>query len=305
MMDFDKEFIKEETRCDFFVSEKRKKVWYVELELLKKFDEVCKAYGLTYFADYGTLLGAVRHQGFIPWDDDMDIVMFRDDYAKFQKIAPTVFCEPYFYQNSYTDQQIWAFSKLRDSRTTAIEFPDFPPSFHQGIFIDIYPIDDAPDDTVASHKLVEMKREIWLTIVEPESMLNRLNQGTKFMLSADILFDLLKLPITERFRQFEDFNLANFGQSKMVDFITRPICAPKKSNRKREWFSDVVYLPFESLMIPAPVGYDELLKSHYGDYHVMRKFCSVHNGIFIDPDTPYLTYMEHPDHMDLPRTEEL
>lgn len=305
MIDYDQLFLKEETRCDFFVSEKRKKIWYVELELLKKFDAVCKEHGLTYFADYGTLLGAVRHQGFIPWDDDIDVVMFRDDYAKFQKIALTAFSEPYFYQNSYTDQQIWAFSKLRDSRTSAIEFPDFPPSFHQGIFIDIYPIDDAPDDSVSSHKLLEMKREIWLTIVEPEAIWNRLNQGTKFMLSADILYDLLKLPITERFRQFEDFNLANFGHSKMVDFITRPICAPSRSNRKKEWFSEIVYLPFESMMIPVPVGYDELLKCQYGDYHVPRKFLSTHNGIFLDPDTPYHYYMEHPDLMTGQSTEQI
>ena len=73
-MEFDESFIKEEVRCDFFVSEKRKKVWYVELELLRKFDEVCKKYNLTYFVEYGTLLGAVRHNGFIPWDDDIDII---------------------------------------------------------------------------------------------------------------------------------------------------------------------------------------------------------------------------------------
>ena len=93
-MEFDESFIKEEVRCDFFVSEKRKKVWYVELELLRKFDEVCKKYNLTYFVEYGTLLGAVRHNGFIPWDDDIDIIMFRDEYTKFQEIAASEFTDP-------------------------------------------------------------------------------------------------------------------------------------------------------------------------------------------------------------------
>lgn len=81
-------------------------MWAVELHMLEAFDEVCKKYGLTYYVDFGTLLGAVRHQGFIPWDDDIDVVMFRDDYERFQAIAPYEFLELYFFQNSYTDCKI-------------------------------------------------------------------------------------------------------------------------------------------------------------------------------------------------------
>lgn len=76
-------FYKEEIRSGFLVTEKRKKVWAVELKMLEKLDEVCKKYNLTYYAYYGTLLGAVRHQGFIPWDDDIDINMQRKDIPAF------------------------------------------------------------------------------------------------------------------------------------------------------------------------------------------------------------------------------
>lgn len=296
-MNYDETFVQEEIRSDFTVTEKRKKIWYIELELLKKFDEVCNKHNLTYFAEYGTLLGAIRHHGFIPWDDDIDIVMFRDDYAKFQKIAPDEFQEPYFYQNSYNDYQIWAFSKIRDSRTTAIEFPDFPIEFNQDIFIDIHPLDDAPDGSSASQKLLEMKREIWLTITAPETILNKLQQGTTFLLATDILYDLLTLPIRERFRQFEEFNLSNFGRSKNVDFITRSICTPERKNQKREWFSDAIYIPFEYTKIPVPICYDEVLKSHYRNYNICRKSPNAHNNIFMDPDTPYSYYMLHKDKM--------
>ncbi|MDE7248566.1 MAG: LicD family protein, partial [Lachnospiraceae bacterium] len=95
-MNFEPSFFKEEIRSDFLVDEKRKKIWAVELQILEKIDEVCRKHHITYYAHYGTLLGAVRHQGFIPWDDDLDIAMFRDDYEKFQKIAAEEFTEPYF-----------------------------------------------------------------------------------------------------------------------------------------------------------------------------------------------------------------
>ena len=76
----------DEIRCDFLVTTDRKKVWQVELELLAEFDRICRKYGLRYFADYGTLLGAARHKGFIPWDDDIDVTMMRPDYERLKQI---------------------------------------------------------------------------------------------------------------------------------------------------------------------------------------------------------------------------
>ncbi len=90
--------------------------------MLAKFDQVCREYNLTYFVFYGTLLGAARHQGFIPWDDDIDVVLFRDDYETFQAVAPWEFTEPYFFQNSYTDNMIWPFSKIREAGLQELNF---------------------------------------------------------------------------------------------------------------------------------------------------------------------------------------
>ena len=85
IMNFEPSFFKEEMRSSFLVDEKRKKIWAVELQILEKFDEICRKHNLTYYAYYGTLLGAVRHQGFVPWDDDLDVAMFRDDYEKVKR----------------------------------------------------------------------------------------------------------------------------------------------------------------------------------------------------------------------------
>lgn len=293
-MQFDESFFKEEIRCDFLVTEQRKKIWYTELELLKKFDEVCKKYNLTYFAEFGTLLGAIRHQGFVPWDDDIDIAMFRDDYMKLQEIAPYEFTEPYFFQNTYSDLIVWAISKIRDSRTTAIEFRDMGPEFNQGIFIDIFPLDDVPDDKNFSENILNVQREVWQTTVNAKRMRYYVTEGVPYNLDRDTLLELLDLPVRERFRQFETLNLSHFGRSENVNYIVHEICK-MSGKRKREWYSDVVYLPFEYLTIPVPIGYEPLLRHHYGDYHVFHQNGSAHTNIFLDPDKPYRYYMEHPE----------
>lgn len=293
-MEFDQSFCQEEVRCDFLVTEKRKKVWYAELELLKKFDEVCQKYQLTYFAEYGTLLGAIRHHGFIPWDDDIDVIMFRDDYMKLQEVAATEFTDPYFFQTTYNDLIVWAFAKLRDSRTTAIEFTDMSPNYNQGIFIDIFPLDDAPDGINFSPNILTVQSDIWQTVVNSKRLRYYLAEGVQYHVDTDILADLLSLPVRERFRQFEEFNLNHFGISEKVNYIVHGICK-YYNTRERSWYSDVEYVPFEYLTIPVPVGYDHILKQFYGDYHQFVRGGSSHNNLFLDPDKPYRYYMEHLD----------
>ena len=120
-----KEFLKSETREDFLVDEKRKKIWAVELDLLLEFDKLCKEYSLTYFLMHGTLLGAVRHKGFVPWDDDIDVVMPRKDYDKFLALADTI-KEPYFLQTPITDSESgFSIAKLKNGTETCASLFDY------------------------------------------------------------------------------------------------------------------------------------------------------------------------------------
>ncbi|MEY8389761.1 LicD family protein [Lachnospiraceae bacterium 45-W7] len=288
-MHLEEEFFEEEIRSGYQISQKMKKVWAVQLNLLDYFDKLCRKHQLHYFVDYGTLLGAVRHQGFIPWDDDIDVVMFRDDYEKLKEIALEEVASPYFFQNSYTDIMIWAFSKLRDGRTTAIEFPDFPPQFHQGIFIDIFPMDDVPDDAAMPALVGQMQREIWMSIVDPKGLKELLDQGRRLALDSDLLTGLLQMQVRERMKMFEEFNAARFGTSSRVSFITNYFLGSPAV--LRDWFVDAVYLPFENIKVPAPAGYDSLLRCRYGDYMVPVQRPNMHEGIFFDPDIPYTQYM--------------
>ena len=95
-LEFPNGWFDEEGRCGFNVDRQRKEIWAVELDLLAEIQRVCKKYNIQYFADGGTILGTIRHKGFIPWDDDIDIAMFRDQYVKFCSIAKDEFKSPYF-----------------------------------------------------------------------------------------------------------------------------------------------------------------------------------------------------------------
>jgi lipopolysaccharide cholinephosphotransferase len=145
-------FLDEEVRCDYTVSHEMKELWAVELDLLAEFDRVCKKNSITYTADGGTLLGAVRHHGFIPWDDDIDIAMLRSDYEKLNGIAKEEFKDPYFWQTEETDPgSMRGHAQLRNSNTTGMLKSELDRNimYNQGVFIDVFPFDNVPDDSVA------------------------------------------------------------------------------------------------------------------------------------------------------------
>ena len=142
-------FLDEEVRCGYTVSTEVKEIWAVEIDLLVQFDKVCRENGLKYFASCGTALGAVRHHGFIPWDDDVDVMMVRSEYEKLCEIAPGKFRHPYFFQTEETDKgSARGHAQLRNSETTAILAyeADAHLKINQGIFLDIFPLDNVNDN---------------------------------------------------------------------------------------------------------------------------------------------------------------
>lgn len=148
----DESFFLEEERCDYVVKPEMKQLWAVLLDLMVQFDKVCKKNGVKYFLDSGTLLGAVRHKEFIPWDNDVDVIMFRSEYDKLCKVAPTEFSAPYFWQTNETDPgSLRRHAQLRNSLTTCLlcnEMENGVPEYgyNQGAFLNVFILDEIPDN---------------------------------------------------------------------------------------------------------------------------------------------------------------
>lgn len=290
-MELTNEFYQEEERCGFTVSAEMKKVWAVELDLLEQFQRVCKEHGLRYFASGGTLIGAIRHKGFIPWDDDIDLMMLREDYEKLLAIAPGAFEAPYFFQTVDTDKRYSrGHAQLRHSNTTALlqnEGKNFP--FNQGIFIDIFPADEAADDP---DKLKKQRRTIRLYERLLDAGVRYPANPRKNFLKNGVHAIASLLPYRWVYRQKEkaarQYN--GTGQSRVGLLTFMPdddrLLFPKAG------FDEVLTVPFESGEIDIPAGYDEILRVQYGDYMVMKKENSYHGTITFDTERSYLDYLK-------------
>ena len=281
-------FLDEEVRCGYRISSEMKKVWAVQLDMLSRFDEVCKKYGLVYYADSGTLIGAVRHSGYIPWDDDIDIVMMRNDYDQLLRVAETEFKYPLFLQTAYSEKNyIRAHAQLRNSETTGCILPDVDTEYNKGIFIDIFPMDNLPDSDVELEKFKKKIRLYWKIIAAPYVK----HQKVIVKLIASIVSVIEKnVPFDVAFKRYE--KLCKKYDGKQTDRVSNIAYSLGKEKNiwKREWFEQYHRVPFEFIEIPIPDGYDGRLRKEYGDYMVIRHAPTVHGNVFYSTDIPYTEY---------------
>ncbi len=287
--------LEEEIREGYVVAAKMKRVWKVQLDMLAMFDKFCKECGLRYYMDFGTLLGAVRHKGFIPWDDDIDVTMPRPDYQKFLGLAPTWFQHPFFVQNYHTDHhdnRMTSFSRLRNDNTTMIDGAIIPDvNYHQGIFIDIFPLDIASD--VSGEKavpdIIATLLELWTATFDPKDLLMEMVEGKETKLGIDAIIDILGLPYEERLLLLENLFTSCYESLDEINVFSKLFTTPPC---KKEWYADVIKLPFENYEFDAPAGYHEILSARYGDYNERKMYASDHKVGILDPARPYTEYIE-------------
>lgn len=305
MYTIDESFYREEERWDFLVTEKRKRVWARELEILFEFDRVCKKYGLKYRLNGGSLLGAVRHGGFIPWDDDLDVDMTREDYEIARRIMPEELGEPFEWQDLLTNLSMCTydqitvyhrlpFAKIRNRNTTAIEQPPMPSKINQGIWIDIFPLDDALDDKKFTPQMLEMEKELYVTIFgAPEIQEYMLSDECNTAIPKEDLKGIMELPHADRFAMYENMMISFIGTSSKYSIKYTEILGGKHQVIDKSWYEDIMEMSFEGFMLPVPVHYDDILTHVFGNYMEPRRIYE-HAAIF-NPDVPYMEYFKNPE----------
>lgn len=295
-------FFLQEKRCGFVVSAQMKRIWAVELDLLNEFARVCDENGLKWFVHAGTMLGAVRHQGFIPWDDDIDVVMPREDYERLCKLAPTTFSYPYFFQNEQTDRYFArAFSRLRNSETTAIfeNERDYRYPYNQGIFVDIFPLDHIPADPEVRKRFYADITDLNSHAVQWRTLIHfyrpKKGRGWAKRLSYWLKHLYFKYLSKHGYRYYMD--LHHQAITRYDDEETGwvgELIVPKLGRHvwKTEWFQETVMMPFEMLQVPVPIHYAECLTASFGaDWQTPKQIPNLHEGTIFDPDKPYTEYL--------------
>ena len=264
-----------------------KHVWAVEINLLEQLLDVCRKHNLRVWVADGTLLGAVRHKGFIPWDNDIDVCMLRDDYDRLLQIGPDAFKHPYFLQTPYTDKRYYhGHAQLRNSETAAIRPSDSYRPFNHGIFIDIFPLDAVSED--------EERRQY---------VSRRVRKVTRFLYAYDTPI-LLSGRIGLVFRKWkcrwqvwrkgwqniyheadDTLRSTDIKQSKYVAEIS---FSGYDFLLDKHIFDDTVMLPFENIEVPAPKDYDGFLRAVYGNnYMTPLQTATAHDDVLFDTTRSY------------------
>ena len=278
-------FFKPEIRSGHKISTEMKRLWACEINLLAEFRRVCEKNGLRWWLDSGSLLGAVRHKGYIPWDDDIDVVMFRDDYDRLTDIAEQEFRPPFIFQTAYTEKNYArGHAQLRDARTSAIIPEEIYKDFNQGIFIDSFVLDGVNGDPAeekrqnARAKYLKGKLEM---LARPIRMLRfkNLARAAKYRLMYPGIKGKARL-----FKEYEDIFRNN--KADECDYVATLTFRADSKKRDRHIYDRTELMDFEFMKFPVPGGYDELLTLLYGDYMKPVIAPSMHGGLIVDTETP-------------------
>lgn len=247
-----------------------RKLQLLELDLLIELDRVCKANNITYQIWGGTQLGAVRHKGFIPWDDDADVVMLREEYEKFRNVSNQLNTEICFFQDHYSDPEYrWQYGKLRRVGTKYIRLGQEHLKNKTGVFIDVLPLDDIPicflGQMMQDFHCFILRKILW-------SEVGRINE--KGVLKC-LYYLLSKIPVSFVFKQIDWYARRSKNSSNNK---VRTLCFTSigklyyrhplsdRYGMPKRWFKSIKQFEFEGQVFWGLEEYDEALKFIYGNY---------------------------------------
>jgi len=251
-----------------YTPEELKKIHDAELKILIELQRICEKHNIEYFAACGTTLGAIRHNGFIPWDDDIDVGMTRDNYDKFLKVVKQELSSEFFFQDFNTDPKCpFYFSKIRLNNTLFVERYLKDIKMHHGIYLDIFPYDKVPEKSEQQKKFFR-KVKVLHQIYIAKSVYKTCNPQTtlsgKIMLTGRFALHILLLIVPKKYlyRKLDALiQKYNTTDSQIVAYIPDP-----KSKINIKYLYPIKTVQFEHVKINVPNNSDVYLKSLYGDY---------------------------------------
>jgi len=241
----------------------------LELKIAVEIKRICELHGIKYFLTAGTLLGAVRHGGFIPWDDDMDIGMLREDYDKFVDACSKDLGSEFFLQTWDTDPNYpFSFGKVRLKGTHFVEgFSENSNLLENGLFVDIFPFDNVPDDAKSKEKQAKKyyfcKRMLWIkkgmgTNMKEESLKQKLKYLAFRFISCFFRYDVIKSYYKEIQQKYNNTITKQVVTDGSYDY--------KKESIRREWVDNLELVEFETEQFYSYKDRIEYLTYFYGDY---------------------------------------
>ena len=307
-MHFDPSYFEAEERNGFHITSMMKRAWAAQLEVLEQIDIICKRHDIMYYAEWGTLLGAIRHRGFIPWDDDIDIGMLRKDYVRFLHYAKKELPEEYNLINVYDHNHDQLIVRINNSKSIRLD-NEFLMKYHSCPYV--VGIDLFINDYIPKEKSEE---ELQLSLISSVFCLNRkwddeeLSETEK-MNSLHEIEELCNItftddkPIKQQLMMLCDRLCAMYWDTdaEEITYMLKLVGNPNYRFPISD-FEFTIEVPFENTMMPIPIAYDKVLKMEYGDnYMTPLQGGSSHEYPFYNKQKPELMKFFQENGLEFPK----
>ena len=285
-MEFPREFFLDEVREGFFIPAMMKRAWAAELEILVEIDRICEKYKLRYFIDYGNLLGAIRHKGFIPWDDDIDIMMMRKDYEIFAEVANAELPKELVFRSPEDDSGNYELFSSVQHRAMLIS-TDAIGKYHNYLYgagVDIFPYDYLAKDPNKEKQREDILKSLCIlasfpsiegenhAVLQEEAKKVKKHYGIDLSHSSDYRKTVLNL-LNDCFTEFNQE-----GSTKIAYLLDLVLYKEQgKGIFEEQWYSEQSYLDCESLALPVPKDYRKVISEKYDHYEQIKKAGGAHD----------------------------
>lgn len=281
MLEFSEEFFKAEEREAFYVDEMMKRYWACLMEILCVIDSICKKYHIKYYASWGTLLGAARHGGFVPWDDDIDLALKRPDYEKLLKILPKELPKGWRVSSIYNNKnhdQLWAGVSNAGEINLSEEHLK---RFHGCPFaavIDLFPLDYLPRDKDEAELISSLITIIWNAVnlikanEAPEIIEESICDVETYL---NVKIDRNQ-PMVSQLWRLANLLAQSYGEKDGDILVQWTSHINWGFQMNKDFYDETIWLPFEQIKVPAPKRFEEALECMYKDWKTPHQFSQAH-----------------------------